>query len=48
MLKEQFEFLKNKKILEVVGISQEVLHTIKLRNMEALVFKMDLIKPSFD
>ena len=42
--REQFEFLKNQQILKVVGITQEVLHSIKLKRLEALVLNMDLIK----
>ena len=42
--KEQFGFLGNHQILEAVGLTQEVLPTIKVRNLDALVLKMDLIK----
>ena len=44
---EQFGFLKDKKILEPVGITQEALHTIKSRKRKALVLKLDLVK-AFD
>ena len=42
--REQFGFLKNRKILEAVDITQEALHSIKTRNLSALIVKMDLIK----
>ena len=45
--KEQFGFLKNHQILEVVGISQEFMHTIKVKKLDAIILKMDLIK-AFD
>ena len=41
---ERFDFLKNREILEVVGITREVLHSIKVRKLEALILKMDLVK----
>ena len=44
ILGERFGFLKNREILEVVGITQEVLHSIKARKLEALILKMDLVK----
>ena len=44
---EQYSFLKNRKILEHVGITQEILHTIKTKRKLALVLKLDLIK-AFD
>ena len=40
----QFGFLKNRQILELVGIPQEILHTIKIQKLEAMVLKLDLIK----
>ena len=41
--KEQLGFLKNRQIMEVVGTTQELLHSIKIKIVEALVLKMDLI-----
>ena len=41
---EQFGFLKSRNILEAVGITQEVLHTIKTENLGSLVLNIDLIK----
>ena len=42
--KEQFGFLLNQKILEVVGVAQEILHLIKVKTLKALIMKMDLVK----
>lgn len=42
--KEQFGFLFNRQILDAVGVSQEILHTIKSKNLKALIHKMDLVK----
>ena len=44
---EEFYFLKNKKNIEPVDITQEALHTIKTKKKCALVLKLDLVK-SFD
>ena len=41
--KQQFGFLGNHQILEAVGLTREVLPTIKVRNLDAMVLKMDLI-----
>ena len=40
-------FVKNRHIFEAVGISQEILHIIKINKLEVMVLKLDLIK-SFD
>jgi len=45
--KEQFGFLEGRKITDAIGIVQETLHNIKVKNGKALVLKLDLIK-SFD
>ena len=42
--KKQFGLLGNRQIIEAVRITQECMHTIKLKNMEALILKVDLIK----
>ena len=44
---EYFTFLKNRQIQEPIGITQEFLHTLKTKNIEARVLKLDLIK-AFD
>ena len=44
---EQFGFLKDRQISEPIGIVQEVLHSIKSRNLCAFVLKLDLSK-AFD
>ena len=44
---EQFGFLKNRQIVEPIGIVQETLHSIKTKNLCAFILKLDLIK-SFD
>ena len=41
---EQFGFLKNRKIIKPVGITQEALHTINTKKISALVLKLDLVK----
>ena len=43
----QFGFLKDRQITEPVGITQELLHSIKTKNSDSLVLKLDLVK-SFD
>ena len=44
---EQFGFLKDRQISEPIGIVQEVLHSIKTKNLCAFVLKLDLSK-AFD
>ena len=44
---EQFGFLKNRQIVEPIGIVQEVLHSIKSKHICAFIIKLDLIK-AFD
>jgi hypothetical protein len=41
---EQFGFLKEREILDVVGVAQECLHNIKTKKLKALVLKLDLHK----
>ena len=45
--REQYGFLKDRQIVETIGIVQETLHTIKTKNMCALILKLDLVK-AFD
>jgi hypothetical protein len=42
--KEQFGFLEGRQITDAIGIVQEVLHSIKVKNIKALVLKLDMIK----
>jgi hypothetical protein len=44
---EQFGFLKDRLIFDVVGLSQECMHSVKSKNMKALFLKLDL-KKSYD
>ena len=44
---EQFGFLKNHQITNPIGIVQEVLHSVKTKNLCAFVLKLDLNK-AFD
>ena len=44
---QQFGFLKDRQITEPVGITHEVLHSIKDKNSSVLVLKLDLVK-AFD
>lgn len=39
---EQFAFLHNRQILEVVGTSQEALHSIKMKQLKGAIPKIDL------
>lgn len=41
---EQFGFLPNRQILDVVSITQEGIHTIKPKKLFAIMLNMDLIK----
>ena len=45
--REQYGFLKDRQIVEPIGIVQEILHTVKTKNMCALILKLDLVK-AFD
>jgi hypothetical protein len=42
--KEQFGFLEGRHITDAIGVVQETLHSIKGKNIKALVLKIDLIK----
>jgi hypothetical protein len=42
--KEQFGFLEGRQITDAIGVVQEALHSIKVKNLRALVLKLDLIK----
>jgi hypothetical protein len=44
---EQFGFLQNRKIHDAVAISQEVLHSVKKKNLKEAILKLDLSK-SYD
>jgi hypothetical protein len=41
---EQLGFLKGRQILDAIGTTQECLHSIKLKNLKALILKLDLKK----
>ena len=41
---KQFYFFPNRKIHDVIGVAQETLHSIKLKKLDALILKMDLVK----
>lgn len=47
MTKEQFGFLENHQILDVVEVVRECIHSVKVKNLEALVLEVDLLK-SYD
>jgi len=42
--KEQFGFLEGRQIIDAIGVSQEALHSIKVKNLKALVLKLDMLK----
>ena len=42
--KEQFGFLQGRQIHEAIGVAQEVLHSLKVRNISGAVLKLDLSK----
>ena len=44
---QQFGFLKDRKFTEPVGITHEILHSIKTKNSNVMVLKLDLVK-AFD
>jgi hypothetical protein len=41
---EQMGFLKGRKILDVIGTTQECLHNIKAKKLQAIILKLDLKK----
>jgi len=41
---EQFGFLEGRQIHEAIGVAQEGLHSLKMRNMKGAVLKIDLSK----
>ena len=41
---EHFGFLYNHQILNVVGVDQECMHSIKIKNIQSFILMMDLIK----
>jgi len=45
--KEQFGFLKDHQIMEAIRLEREGIHSIKTKNLKALILKMDLVK-SYD
>jgi hypothetical protein len=42
--KEQFGFLEGRQITNAIGIVQEALHSIKVKNIKAMLLKLDMIK----
>jgi hypothetical protein len=42
--KEQFGFLEGRQITDAIGIVQEDLHSIKVKHINAMVLKLDMIK----
>jgi len=42
--KEQFDFLEGRQITDTIGVVQEALHNIKVKNIKSLVLKLNLIK----
>ena len=42
--KEQFNFLSNRKIMDSIRVSQECLHSIKIKKIKDLILNMDLVK----
>jgi hypothetical protein len=44
--KEQFGFLEGRQITDAIGVVHEALHSIKVKNIKALVLKLDLVKAS--
>jgi hypothetical protein len=42
--KEQFGFLEGRQITDAIGVAQEALHSIKVKNNKALVLKLDMMK----
>ena len=44
ILDEQYGFLPNRQILDVVGISQECLHSVKKKKLTAFILKLDMEK----
>ena len=43
----QFGFLHNRQIIEPMGITQELLHSIKVKKLKVMVLKLDMVK-TFD
>lgn len=44
MTKEKFGFLEDRKIMDVIGVAQEGLHSIKTKKLKSLVLKLDLVE----
>jgi hypothetical protein len=44
---EQLGFLKGRQILDAIGTAQECIHSIKTKNLQAILLKLDL-KKAFD
>lgn len=41
---EQFGFLQGRQIHEAIGVAQEALHSLKVKNMTRAILKLDLSK----
>ena len=41
---EQFGFLEGRQNIDAIDIVHEVLHSIKVKNIKAMVLKLDMIK----
>lgn len=41
---EQYGFLQGRQIHDAVGVAQEILHSVKLKRLEALILQLDLVK----
>ena len=42
--KEKFNFLSNRKIMDAIRVSQECLHSIKIKKLKDLILNIDLVK----
>lgn len=42
--KEQFGFLEGRQITDAIGVVQEALHSIKVKNIKSLVLKLEIFK----
>ena len=44
---EHFGFFYNRQILDVVGVAQECMHSIKIKDIQYFVLNMDLINVAY-